>query len=184
MTEETQNNQAVNDQTADAGSMTSEEVIDWEKKYHEEVKQSKSYRSRAQNAEEKLTSHETEQQTARKEKMKNEGKLQQIIDEQDTLIKSLRDKADAGEKYLQSEKERLLNELPEEDREDFKDLPVPQIRKIVNKFSTTQTQKAEIPAVKGAVTPSQITKPWSEMNDCEKRAFYAQKAQEQAQSMS
>ena len=109
MTEETQNNQAVNDQTADAGSMTSEEVIDWEKKYHEEVKQSKSYRSRAQNAEEKLTSHETEQQTARKEKMKNEGKLQQIIDEQDTLIKSLRDKADAGEKYLQSEKERLLN---------------------------------------------------------------------------
>ena len=54
MAEETISNQEIAAQPAEAGSNASEEVLDWEKKYHEEVKQSKSYRSRAQDAETNL----------------------------------------------------------------------------------------------------------------------------------
>ena len=72
MTEETQNNQAVNYQTEDDGSMTSEEDIDWEKKYHEEVKQSKSYRARAQDAEGNLDKYNKKQDAARKKKLEEE----------------------------------------------------------------------------------------------------------------
>ena len=39
MTEETQLNQQVEDQTAVAESITTDEVVDYEKKYYEEVKQ-------------------------------------------------------------------------------------------------------------------------------------------------
>ena len=54
MSEEITDSQATEDQSAVVESVTTDEVIDWEKKYQEEIKSSKGYRQRAQTAEGKL----------------------------------------------------------------------------------------------------------------------------------
>ena len=78
MTQENTGNQTITESPAVAESNTSEEVINWEKKYHEEVKQSKSYRSRAQDAENNLNKYNKKQETEQRKKLEDDGKLQQI----------------------------------------------------------------------------------------------------------
>ena len=79
MTEENVNNQAVEDQTAVAESAVSDENVDWEKRYNEEVKQSKSYRTRAQNAEQNVKKLQKSTEASNRKKLEEEGKLQEII---------------------------------------------------------------------------------------------------------
>ena len=126
MTEENTGIQQNTDPSAEAESNASGEVIDWEKKFHEEVKQSKSYRIRAQDAEGNLDKYNKKQESSRKKKLEEEGKLQQVIDEQDSLIVQLKEKAEYGVQLEKSQKQDLLNQLPEDDRVDFEDLPVNQ----------------------------------------------------------
>tara|TARA_Y100000310_G_scaffold136622_1_gene135482 strand:- start:175 stop:729 length:555 start_codon:yes stop_codon:yes gene_type:complete len=180
MSEEIKENQTVSDQTAVAESDVSGETTDWEKKYHEEVKQSKSYRARAQDAESNLDKHNKKQEVNRKKKLEAEGKLQQIIDEQDSLISDLRSKADYGVQLEKTQKQEYLEQLPEGDRADFEDLPLNQIRKIIPKLIAAQTSRPELPSVKGAVGTVVQNKPWSQMDETERRAFYTEKANEQA----
>ena len=182
MTEENTSIQQNTDPSTGVESTGSGESIDWEKKYHEEVKQSKSYRSRAQEAESSLDKFNQKQSSDRKKKLESEGKLQQIIDEQDKLIIDLKGKAEYGQKLEQSEKEKLLSQLPEADREDFNDLPYNQLQKIVPKLVAAQTSKPEIPSIKGSVQELKLDKPWAQMSEAEKRAFYTHKANEQAQN--
>ena len=179
MTEENQNNQVVEDQTPVGGSTATEEVVDWEKRYHEEAKQSKSYRNRAQDAEGKLSTFENERQVARKKRLAEDGKLQQIIDEQDKTSAALTKKAAQGDQFIEQQKEMYLNQLPEEDRQDFEDLPLDKIQKIVEKLNANKAVKPEIPTVAAA---SKVTsaKPWSQMTEDERKAFYAQKQTEAA----
>ena len=94
MTEENTSIQQNTDPSTGVESTGSGESIDWEKKYHEEVKQSKSYRSRAQEAESSLDKFNQKQSSDRKKKLESEGKLQQIIDEQDKLIIDLKTTSD------------------------------------------------------------------------------------------
>ena len=182
MTEENTGIQQNTDSTAAAESNASGEAIDWEKKYHDDVKQSKSYRSRAQEAEGSLEAFNKKQDANRKKKLEAEGKLQQIIDEQDILIKDLSKKADYGIELEKSQKQDLINQLPEDDRADFEDLPVNQLKKIIPKLVAAQTSKPEIPSIKGSVNTLSLDKPWGQMNEAERRAFYSHKAQEQANS--
>ena len=182
MTEENTSIQQNTDPSAEAGSNVSEEAVDWEKKFHEEVKQSKSYRTRAQDAEGNLDKYNKKQESARKKKLEEEGKLQQVIDEQDSLIIKLKEQAEYGVELEKSQKQDLINQLPESDRPDFEDLPVNQLKKIIPKLVAAQTSKPEIPSIKGSVNTLSLNKPWGQMDEDEKRAFYTQKAQEQANS--
>ena len=180
MAEETISNQEIAAQPAEAGSNASEEVLDWEKKYHEEVKQSKSYRSRAQDAETNLDKYNKKQEATRKKKLEDEGKLQQIIDEQDVLITNLKEKAEYGVQLEKTQKLELLEQLSEDDRTDFEDLPLNQLRKIIPKLLSARAVTPEIPSIKGSLNTLSLDKPWKDMNEVERRAFYTQKANEQA----
>ena len=180
MTEENTGIQQNTDPSAVAESNNSDELIDWEKKYHEEVKQSKSYRSRAQEAESNLEKFNSAKEAERKKKLEASGKLQQIIDEQDVLINDLKSKAEYGIKLEQTEKENLLQQLPEDDRPDFEDLPYIKLKKIIPKLVASQKPRPEIPSIKGGVSNLKLDKPWGEMSEVERRAFYAEKSQEQA----
>ena len=151
MAEENTNNQQVEDQKAEAESIKTDEIVDWEKRYQDEVKSSKGYRQRAQAAEGKLDKQDKDAEKNRKTKMEEDGKLKELIAEQDKVIDILKVKAEAGDKLLKDRHTELLNQLPEEDREDFADLPTNQLGKVVAKFKTTETVKPEIPSVKGAV---------------------------------
>ena len=82
MSEENNVSQATTDQQAEAELTTTDVVMDWEKKYQEEVRSSKSYRQRAQTAEGKLEKQEKETESTRKKKMEEDGKLKELISEQ------------------------------------------------------------------------------------------------------
>ena len=154
MTEENQTNQEVEAQSTDVESTPADVVVDWEKKYIEEVKSSKSYRLRAQKAEGVLEKNGKESEKARKLKMEEDGKLKELVTEMEQQIETLKVKADAGEVMMKAEHDRLLGELPEEDRPDFEDLPTNQLRKVVAKLKANETIKPEIPSVKAAVKPN------------------------------
>ena len=151
MSEEINKSQETEDPSAVVESITTDEVINWEQKYQEEVQSSKGYRQRAQNAEGKLDKQDKESEKARKKKMEEDGKLKELIAEQDKVIEILKVKADAGEQLLKDQHTRLLEELPENDREDFADLPINQLSKVVAKLKAAESIKSEIPSVKGAV---------------------------------
>jgi hypothetical protein len=154
MTEESANNQEVKDRATDVAATTSDAVVDWEKKYNEEVKSSKSYRSRAQKAEGKLEKHDVESEAARKLKMEEDGKLKELVSEMEQQIETLKVKADAGDAMVKDRHEKLLLELPEDDRADFEDLPTNQLEKVVAKLKASEAVKPEIPSVKAAVKPA------------------------------
>ena len=171
MSEESKESQVTSDQTADAGSVTTDVVVDWEKKYQEEVKSSKNYRTRAQTAEGKLDKSDKETEKARKKKMEEDGKLKELLVEQDKTIEALRVKADAGDQLLKDQHTRLLEQLPEDDREDFADLPTNQLAKVVNKLKASQSAKPEIPSVKGAIKSEDLSfKDLSKMTPKERSA--------------
>ena len=88
---------------------------------------------------------------ARLKKMEEDGKLKELLTEQDKVIEILKVKADAGEQLLKDQHTRLLEQLPEDDREDFADLPINQLAKVVSKLKATESIRPEIPSVKGAV---------------------------------
>ena len=157
MTEENIGNQQITGPSAGVESNISEEMIDWEKKYQEEVKSSKNYRTRAQTAEGKLDISAKEAEKARKKKMEADGELKELLAEQDKTIEALRVKADAGDQLLKDQHTRLLEQLPEDDREDFADLPTNQLAKVVNKFKAIQSAKPEIPSVKGAIKSEDLS---------------------------
>ena len=72
MTNENTDSQPAIDPSAEVESNTQDAVLDWEKKYHEEVKQSKSYRQRAQDAESNLDKYNKKQESSRKKKLEEE----------------------------------------------------------------------------------------------------------------
>ena len=165
MSEEIKDSQQTTDQSTGVESTASDEVMDWEKKYQEEVKSSKGYRQRAQSAEGKLETKNVESEKVRKQKMEEDGKLKELVSEQDKIIETLKVKAEAGDKLLKERHTQLLEELPEEDREDFADLPYNQLSKVVAKYKALETVKPEIPSVKGAVKGNaQPIKNFWEMN--------------------
>ena len=171
MSEEIKDSQPTTDQSTEVGSTASDEVMDWEKKYQEEVKSSKGYRQRAQSAEGKLETQNIESEKVRKKKMEEDGKLKELLAEQDKLIDGLKVKADAGDKLLKDQHTQLLEQLPEDDREDFEDLPYNQLSKVVAKLKAAESVKPEIPSVKGAVkgNTENLQNFW-EMNKADKDA--------------
>ena len=172
MSEENKDSQVTTDQSTDVGSTSTEVVVDWEKKYLEEVKSSKGYRSRAQNAEGKLEKKDMESEKARKLKMEEDGKLKELLTEQDKVIETLKVKAEAGEQLIKNQHTQALEQLPEEDREDFADLPLNQLLKVVNKLKATEVVRPEIPSVKGATKNITSNKPYASRSEAEREEWH------------
>ena len=75
MNEENQASQTTTDQSTGVETSTQNAVVDYEAKFHDEVKSSKSYRQRAQNAEAELAKFRKDTDKVRKTKMQEDGKL-------------------------------------------------------------------------------------------------------------
>ena len=172
MSEEIKDSPVTTDQSTEVESASTEVNVDWQKRYKEEVKSSKNYRQRAQSAEGKLETRDKETEKQRKLKMEEDGKLKELLVEQDKMIEDLKVKADAGEQLLKDQHNRALEELPEEDREDFVDLPLKQLLKVVNKFKVTEAIRPEIPSVKGAVKNVVSNKPYASMTEAEREQWH------------
>ena len=156
-----------------AQSNSSDENVDYQALYNEEIANSKKQRKGKQDFQSKYETLIESQKVAAEEKMIADGKLKEVIDSQKVEIKSLKAFKEELVGLKTSETTSLLEKIPEDKREQYQNLDIPMLRSIVDDFYTNQnsnpqptpgaSRKAEVPA-----------KPFSQMNEEEKRAWHKQ----------
>ena len=138
--------------------------------YTEALNQEKSYsqkqRQRAQKAEAEL-----EKMIARNKKMEEDSMIEQ------NKFKELyeRDKADAewARGYKKDRKASLLESLPEDKREKFKNLDLMALEAVAEELVQSKPSTEVMKAVPGQVNTPSLEKPYGEMTDAERRAHHA-----------
>tara|TARA_B100000519_G_C14260350_1_gene447436 strand:- start:1468 stop:2010 length:543 start_codon:yes stop_codon:yes gene_type:complete len=102
-------------------------------------------------ATEELSKIKSANDKAREQKLKEDGKLKELLDEKESLISELQGKAESWDKYKADRRDVLLSKLPESDRDDFADLNLKQLEKVVDKLSanTQSAPVANTPASRG-----------------------------------
>ena len=87
--------------------------------------------------------------------------------------KTLLNKANRWDSYEENRRQSLLEQHPEDDRATLVDLPLDTLEYVTNKINNT---KPNAPEVIGRSKNNVSEKPWKDMNDAERRAYYADKA--------
>ena len=162
--------QTSNSQDQSVDTSNQNESRDFEKSYADEVENAKKLRKRAQDAESRIAKYESEKKASREKKLKEEGKFQELLAEKDALINNMQSKYDEANQIISSEKEEILQSFQEEDRADFENLNLTQLKKIQKKL---QVQRPDNPLSPKSTIKSPIsTKPYSEMTESEKREWH------------
>ena len=157
------------EQSAQTDSQASDQNVNIDS-LNQEKNYSQKQRQRAQKAESEL-----EKMKARNKKMEEDSMVEQ------NKFKELweQDKNDAewARGYKKKRKASLLESLPEDKREKFSKmkLSLDALETIVEELGSTKTAET-MKAVPGQVSTSVPTKPWGDMTDAEKRAYYTQAA--------
>ena len=105
------------------------------------IAESKKYRVRAQEAEATLAKQESERKAADEKAREDEGKFKELNANLTKERDALKIEADEYTAYKEGRKKELLEQLPEEDREDFGDFSMAQLEKVVKKFKSETRPK-------------------------------------------
>ena len=164
---ETQNEQV-------AQTTESDETVDYEALYNAEVKNSIKLRKRSQDTESKLTNYETKQTEIEEAKLKESGEFKTLLDKRDTEIKDLKLKATAYDDLLESEKTAILDKMTEEDKEQFGDLPLKQLKAIDKKLNDSVSQNQQSNILSNAVSNNakDLPKDWTTMDERDRRKYW------------
>ena len=134
MAEETQNTVEQSAQTTEADSN-----VDYKTLYHQEVKNSKSQRSKKQELESKMDKLELKSEEDRQAKMIAEGKKDELLQEQTARIKEMEKELGTFKQVEETQKAKLLEEIPEEDRVHYESMNLQQLEHFVK-----QTQSPDV----------------------------------------
>ena len=134
MAEETQNTVEQSAQTTEADSN-----VDYKALYHQEVKNSKSQRSKKQELESKMDKLELKSEEDRQAKMIAEGKKDELLQEQTARIKEMEKELGTFKQVEETQKTKLLEEIPEEDRVHYENMNLQQLEHFVK-----QTQSPDV----------------------------------------
>lgn len=164
---ETQNEQV-------AQTTESDESVDFEALYNAEVANAKKLRKRSQDAESKLTNFEAKQTEIEEAKLKEEGEFKTLLDKRDSEIKDLRVKAKAYDDLLESEKTAILDRMTDEDKEQFGELPLKQLKAIDKKLNGSASQNQQSNILSNAVSNNakDLPKDWTSMDERERRKYW------------
>tara|TARA_Y100001938_G_scaffold148890_1_gene233923 strand:- start:4001 stop:4531 length:531 start_codon:yes stop_codon:yes gene_type:complete len=150
-----------------------DESVDYKALYLDEVQNAKKLRKRAQDAEVTIQENMKRQETLKVKRMQEQEKYKE-------LYESVAPFKDKWESYESARKEALLSKLPEEDREDLNQKDLETLEYIVRlKEESKPVNPAHNPGMPRSI-PLEFNKPYSEMSEQEKRAYYTHKANEQA----
>ena len=128
MSEESNINEEQLAQTTEADSN-----VDYKTLYHQEVKNSKSQRSKKQELESKLEQLELKSEEDRQAKMIAEGKKDELLQEQSTRLKALEKELGVFKEAEASQKAKLLEQIPEDDRVYYENMNIEQLQHFLNK---------------------------------------------------
>ena len=137
--------------------------------YGQLVQESKKYRKRAQESEAKLDKLLKENEVDRQKQMEKQNQWQQLAEERAVKLQELEPIVDQFRKDEAEQREKILADFEESDREQFGGLSLPQLRaihsKLINKDSV-------IPSTSG--TPARAVNPnnkdWTKMNKAERQS--------------
>ena len=134
--------------------------------YAEFIAESKKYRQRAQKAETKLGKLQKQMDVDRQKQMAENDQWRELAEERGSKIDELEPIVERARAEDASLREELLSDFSDEDRDDFRELPTPALRKVHGKILKPKPAKTETSVAGFSNTPS---KKMSEMSKSEKR---------------
>lgn len=130
------------------------------------IAESKKYRQRSQKAEQKLEKLQKQLDTDRQKQMEENQQWKELAEERANKISQLEPIVEQYQQTEQQIRAELLSDFPEDDQDDFKDLPTPALRKVHNKLLKQKVARTESSVAGISTTPS---KRMTDMNQKEKR---------------
>ena len=131
------------------------------------IAESKKYRQRAQSAEKRLDKLQKQMDADRQKQMDENEQWKELAEERGNEIAELKPIVERANSIETSMREELLSDFPDEDQDDFKDLPLPTLRKVHGKLLKTKPAKTDT-SVAG-ISSSPPLKKMSEMSGQERR---------------
>ena len=137
--------------------------------YGQLVQESKKYRKRAQESEAKLAKLEKQREADRQKQMEEQNQWQQLAEERQAKLNEMEPIVEAFKKDEADQRERILADFEESDREQFGGLSLPQLRALHSKLINTNDS---VPPTSG--TPARAVNPnnkdWTKMDRTERQA--------------
>lgn len=140
--------------------------------YGQLVQESKKYRKRAQESEARLAKIEKQREAERQKQLEEQNEWQTLAEERQARLLEVEPMVEQFQKDEANQREMILSDFTEEDKQTFGDLPLSKLRvlhsKLINKNNS-------VPATSG--TPARSVNPtnqdWTKMNQAERRAKWS-----------
>ena len=158
----------------EAQSTQADSNVDYKALYHEEVENAKKQRHSKQELSKQLAEIQTEKETAKVRGLKEQEKYKELAEELQKKVDTLSPFQEKYEAIETQTRNELLEQLPEEDREELASKDISTIRLFVNKFNNQKPSNAD--HVPGRVREAILDKPYGEMTEAERKMFYEQQA--------
>ena len=153
--------------------------VDYKTLYLDEVQHSKKLRGRAQNAEASVQEITKLQETNKVKELRKQEKFQELSENLQKQLDATLPYKEKWESHEANRRDALLSKLPEEDRDALSQKDLDTLEYIVNLKQEQESKPANPTHTPGVSRGSSVdmNKPWGEMNDDERRAYYSEAAQ-------
>ena len=150
--------------------------VDYKSLYLDEVQNAKKLRKRAQDAEVSIQDFTKQQETQKVKQLRKQEKYQELSENLQKQLDSVTPYKERWETHEATRRDALLSKLPEEDREALSQKDLDTLEYIVNlKNESKPSNPAHTPGMSRA-SSIDTSKPWGDMTDAERRAYYAEAA--------
>ena len=126
------------------------------------VSESRKYRKRAQSSEAELAKLQKQIAADREKQMEKQNEWQALAEERAARLAELEPIVEQARKDESALREQILNDLSEEDRDTFGDLPLPKLRALHQKL--TQNNQRLAVANNPAVPANEVPEDWTKMD--------------------
>ena len=133
------------------------------------VAESKKYRKRSQDAETRLAQLEKKLASAEEAKLKEKEDFKSLYEKVSSENEALDATAQKWNKYEENRRNTLLESAPEDERERLASLDLDTLEYVTGKINNVKANAPEVVGNPRGKTPS---KPFSEMNETERRAWH------------
>ena len=173
MNQENDSQMAQSEGESQASAGATEDKLDYKALYLKEIENSKKQRSGKQSASSENDSLKAQIAKYEEEKLIAEGKQSEVIEKLKMDNKDLLGYKDKYNSYLANEKQSILEQFPEADREELAEKDLDTLKYILKKTLNKQPQGNHIPSIPSMVKANKMpNKEFSEMTKLEKRLWH------------
>tara|TARA_Y100000361_G_scaffold80477_1_gene71168 strand:- start:3206 stop:3727 length:522 start_codon:yes stop_codon:yes gene_type:complete len=138
---------------------------------NEYIAESKKYRKRAQDAESRLADLEKKLESQENAKLKEKEEFKTLAEKYESQVNDLNPYKEKYEGLVNQRKTALLEKLPEEDRDNFKDKDLDVLEFMVSKLETKTPKE---PQARATVKGSKPIENWAELEPGERRSRWGE----------